>query len=54
MKMVRKDSNEYSIYMQLSHENVLKYFDHFEREEKGTNYIYIITEYCQVSCILLI
>ena len=51
MKMIRKDSdteNEFLIYLQISHENVLKYFDHFEHEEDGLDYICIITEYCQV------
>ena len=55
MKMVKKvDSsaeNEFFLLLQTSHENVLKYFDHFEHEERDIDYICIITEYCQVSCI---
>lgn len=50
--MIKKQSstaeNEFFLLLQTSHENVLKYFDHFECEEKGTDYICIITEYCTV------
>ena len=57
MKMIRKDSdteNEFLIFLQISHENVLKYFDHFEHEEDGLDYICIITEYCQVHYCFII
>lgn len=54
MKMIEvaeKDNsaeNEFSLYLRISHENVLKYFDHFQHEQNGTDYICIIVEYCEV------
>lgn len=55
MKMLDKSDesaeNEFLTYLKVNHENIVKYFDHFDHyeEENSTDYICIITEYCEVS-----
>lgn len=46
-----RDENEYILHLKISHQNIVKYFDHFDYEDKedGADYICIITEYCEVS-----
>lgn len=42
--------NEVSLLLEISHENVLRYFDHFDGVFKNLDSTFIITEYCHVSC----
>ena len=57
MKMLEKTDetaeNEFFTYLQVNHENIVKYFDHFDHydEENSIDYICIITEYCEVTLI---
>lgn len=59
MKMLEKSDdsaeNEFITYLKVNHENIVKYFDHFDHyeEENSTDYICIITEYCEVTSIAL-
>lgn len=52
MKVLEKSNpsaeNELAVLFRISHENILKYFDHFDHEERGVDCICIITEYCEV------
>ena len=42
--------NELMIFSEISHENIVRYFDHFHRSIKGEgNQTFLITEYCEVS-----
>ena len=47
--------NEFSLMChEINHENILKYYEHFDHEINGKEYICIITEYCQACLIKLI
>lgn len=54
MKMIEIRENDYSaeneflLYLKISHENVLKYFDHFHHRKGKVDNICIIIEYCEV------
>ena len=54
MKQIKKgddpnnDLNEFSLMWNISHENILKYYDHFDHEIDDLDYICVITEYCEV------
>ena len=41
---------ELKIISSIDHENVIKYFDHFEIGISNGIYLSFITEYCEVSC----
>ena len=41
--------NEFSLMWKISHENILKYYEHFDQEIDGLDYTCVITEYCEVS-----
>ena len=40
--------NELRLMKQINHENIIKYFDHFDQQFYGTDYLCIICEYCKV------
>ena len=40
--------NELRLMKQINHENIIKYFDHFDQECFDTDYLCIISEFCQV------
>ena len=40
--------NEFSLMWRINHENILKYYEHFDHEIDGLDSTCIITEYCQV------
>ena len=40
---------ELNVYWEINHENIVKYFDHFNARLGGENYTFIIIEYCEVS-----
>ena len=51
MKILKKADeayykNEHSLLEKLNHENIEKYFEHFEAD--SSKYLYIITEFCKV------
>lgn len=53
--MNRLDSstvNEFSIIWNITHENILRYYDHFNHEINGKEKTCVITEYCQVILFL--
>ena len=45
----QKVKNEFSLLLKISHENILRYFEHFEDVYKDLDCTFIITEYCHVS-----
>lgn len=50
-ELVDKESwkREIFLHRQMNHENIMKYYDHFELiTEDENSYICIVTEYCQV------
>ena len=55
MKVIdRLDSNkqnEFSIMWNITHENILRYYDHFDHKIKGKYKTCVITEYCQVNSV---
>ena len=49
---MRKDEtaeNELNVITSVDHENIVRYYDHFELIKGGTKYLCIITEFCHVS-----
>ena len=51
MKILEKNDtseNELELIKSVDHENVVRYYDHFELIKGGTKYLCIITEYCHV------
>ena len=40
--------NELKLMKQINHENIIKYFENFDEECYGTDYLCIISEFCQV------
>lgn len=51
MKILKKADeayykNEHSLLEKLNHENIERYFEHFEAD--SSKYLYIITEFCKV------
>mgnify|MGYP003385454995 CR=1 FL=1 len=45
----QKVQNEFSLLLKINHENILRYFEHFEDVYDDLDCTFIITEYCQVS-----
>lgn len=41
--------NELYIFLQIDHENVVRYYDHFYGQISGDDYTFLVTEYCEVS-----
>ena len=41
--------NELELLLEISHENIVRYFDHFHMKIDGEHQTFLITEYCQVS-----
>ena len=46
------NENELVTLWKINHENIVKYYEHFENKMYGRNCTCIITEYCQVFTIL--
>ena len=64
MKVIKKDprkklksntkiQNEFKLLLDVSHENILRYFEHFDGEMDVFECTFIITEYCHVRHIFL-
>ena len=54
MKVVNKlganDLNdEFSLMSEINHQNILKYYEHFDHEVDGKDSTCVITEYCEVK-----
>ena len=45
----QKIQNELSFLMDISHQNIVRYFEHFEGVFNRFDCFFIITEYCHVS-----
>jgi hypothetical protein len=41
--------NELNVYWEINHENIVRYFDHFNARSGGENHTFLIIEYCEVS-----
>ena len=41
--------NELDLFSEITHENIVRYFDHFHMRIGGENKTFLITEYCQVK-----
>ena len=40
--------NEVSIFLQIEHENIVRYYDHFHKKINDEYYTFLIIEYCEV------
>lgn len=47
-ELSKSAQNELKLMKQINHENIIKYFDHFDDECYGADYLCIISEFCQV------
>ena len=45
----QKVQNEFALLLEINHQNILRYFEHFEDVYKDLECTFIITEYCHVS-----
>ena len=45
--------NELELLWDISHDNIVRYFDHFQARISDCNHIFLITEFCQVAIILI-
>ena len=41
--------NEIDLFSEISHSNIVRYFDHFHKRIGGEYKTFLITEYCEVS-----
>ena len=41
--------NEIELFSEISHVNIVRYFDHFHKKIGGENQTFLITEYCEVN-----
>ena len=41
--------NEIDLFSEISHGNIVRYFDHFHKKIGGEYQTFLITEYCEVS-----
>ena len=41
--------NEIELFMEINHDNILRYFDQFHLKIGEENQTFLITEYCEVS-----
>ena len=48
-KLDSATENELELFSEISHGNIVRYFDHFHMSIEGENQTFLITEYCQVS-----
>jgi hypothetical protein len=48
-KLDSATENELEMFFEISHENILRYFDHFHLKIGDENQTFFITEYCEVS-----
>ena len=51
-KFNQKTQNEFSALLKINHENILRYFEHFECVYDEIDSTFIITEYCEVRRII--
>ena len=43
--------NEIDLFLKISHNNIVRYFDYFHRRIGSEHQTFIITEYCEVNII---
>ena len=52
MKIMNQSSpsseTEMIILLNINHENIVRYFDHFSQQISNANFICVVTEYCEV------
>ena len=48
-KLNSATENEIDLCSEINHDNIVKYYDHFNMSIKGENQTFLITEYCKVS-----
>ena len=48
-KLDTSTENELELLLEISHENIVRYFDHFHMRIEGEHQTFLITEYCEVS-----
>ena len=41
--------NEFTLMFKINHENIVKYYEHFDHEMNALDYTCVITEYCEVN-----
>ena len=41
--------NELEMFLNINHDNIVRYFDHFHLKIGDDNQTFLITEYCEVS-----
>jgi hypothetical protein len=44
--------NELDLFLDIIHENIVRYFDHFHLWVQGENQTFLITEFCEVNIFL--
>ena len=53
IKIMKSDEDstetELNIFMNIKHENIVVYYEHFHAQISGDNYTFLVTEYCEVS-----
>lgn len=47
-KIDKTAENEFNNLLRISHENILRYFDHFDCCISGMDHTCVITEFCEV------
>ena len=45
--------NELGMFFEISHENIVRYFDHFHLKIGDDSQTFLITEYCEVSNLVI-
>ena len=50
-KLDQSAENEFTLMWEINHENILKYYEHFDHEIRDKEYTCVITEYCHVRFI---
>ena len=46
--------NELEMFLEINHDNIVRYFDHFHLRMGDDDHTFLITEYCEVIKISLI
>ena len=45
--------NEFNHFLRINHENILRYFDHFDHRISGRIHTCVITEFCEVCSLFI-
>lgn len=48
-KLDTESENEQKLLWELNHENIIRYFDHFDLKISDEGHTCVITEYCEVG-----